>query len=292
MIKSNTRAIIYLQICLISFLIGDILLKILFDSVPTGQLIWFRTIASITCLSLFLLSTGRLSLLKTKNPWQHIFRGIFFSIISIGYYLAVKNFPLSAVAAALAGAPILISAISPFILGERANIAQWIATLSGFAGVCLVLKLDFFTLSFIYLSLLSLPFAYAVLILWGKKLSEKDSDWAINFYQFFPLLLISSCWELDQWIHVSKIQFANLMVSGIAGAIGFMFLVAAFRIAKPVIIAPFEYSYVLMALIVDIVFWSLVPDIYISLGVTLILICGIIQWWQSNLDDSKEHKNL
>jgi drug/metabolite transporter (DMT)-like permease len=82
------------------------------------------------------------------------------------------------------------------------------------------------------------------------------------------------------------------MVSGIAGAIGFMFLVAAFRIAKPVIIAPFEYSYVLMALIVDIVFWSLVPDIYISLGVTLILICGIIQWWQSNLDDSKEHKNL
>tara|TARA_B110000444_G_scaffold260369_1_gene307024 strand:- start:1320 stop:2198 length:879 start_codon:yes stop_codon:yes gene_type:complete len=290
MIKSNTRAIIYLQLCLVSFLIGDILLKILFDSVPIGQLVWFRTIASIVCLFFFIASTGRIYLLKTKNPWQHLLRGIFFAVISMGYYIAVKNFPLSAVAAALAGAPIIISAISPFILKEKANIAQWIATLVGLLGVYLVLKLEISTFSLIYLSLLSLPFAYAVLILWGRKLSKTDSDWAINFYQFIPLLIISSFWELDQWIHISKIQFTNLMISGIAGAIGFMFLIAAFRLAKPVVIAPFEYSYILMALTVDIIFWNLIPDNFIRIGVTLILICGIIQWWQSTLDNQGKIK--
>ena len=291
MINSNTKAIIYLELCLVSFLVGDILLKILFDSVPTGQIVWFRTIASIACLFIFIAGTGRIHLLKTRNPGQHALRGIFFAIISIGYYLAIKNFPLSAVAAALAGAPILISVISPFILKEKANVAQWIATLTGFIGVCLVLKLKISDFSLLYLSLLSLPFAYTVLILWGRKLSKTDSDWAINFYQFIPLLIISSFWRLDQWIYVSKIQFINLMISGVAGVIGFMFLIAAFRLAKPVIIAPFEYTYILMALTIDIIFWDLMPDNFIRTGVTLILICGIIQWRQSTLDETERIKD-
>jgi len=288
MINSNTKAIIYLQLCLVSFLIGDILLKILFDSVPLGQLVWFRTIASITCLFIFITSTGRIHLLRTRNLGQHALRGIFFAVISIGYYLAIKNFPLSAVAAALAGAPILISAISPFILKEKANLVQWIATFTGFMGVCLVLRLKISDFSLLYLSLLSLPFAYAILILWGRRLSKTDSDWAINFYQFIPLLIISSFWGIDQLINVSKIQFINLMISGAAGAIGFMFLITAFRLAKPVIVAPFEYTYILMALTVDIIFWNLMPDNFIWTGVTLILICGIIQWRQSTLDEAKK----
>jgi drug/metabolite transporter (DMT)-like permease len=288
MLNSNTKAIIYLQLCLVSFLVGDILLKILFDSVPIGQLIWFRTIASIACLFVFIASTGRIHLLRTRNSLQHALRGIFFAVISVGYYLAVKNFPLSAVAAALAGAPILISAISPFMLKEKANVAQWIATITGFIGVCLVLRLKISDFSLIYLSLLSLPCAYAILILWGKRLLKTNSDWAINFYQFIPLLIISSFWGLDQWIYVSKIQFINLMISGAAGAIGFMFLIAAFRLAKPVTIAPFEYTYILMALTVDIILWNLMPDDFIWIGVILILICGIIQWRQSTFDETEK----
>ena len=77
-----------------------------------------------------------------------------------------------------------------------------------------------------------------------------------------------------------------MIVSGVAGAAGFMFLIAAFRIAKPVTIAPFEYNYVLMALAVDMLFWHLIPDTLICIGITLIVLCGIIQGWQSNIDNT------
>jgi hypothetical protein len=43
-----------------------------------------------------------------------------------------------------------------------------------------------------------------------------------------------------------------------------------------------------MALTVDIIFWNLMPDNFIWTGVTLILICGIIQWRQSTLDEAEE----
>ena len=126
-----------------------------------------------------------------------------------------------------------------------------------------------------------------MLILWGRKLSKTDSDWSINFYQFIPLLIASSFLAQDQWMPVSYAQLSYMILSGVAGAAGFMFLIAAFRIAKPVTIAPFEYSYVLMALAVDMLFWHFIPDILICIGVTLIILCGIIQAKQASLESPR-----
>ena len=190
--QPNVRAILYLQVCLFSFLVGDSLLKLLLQSIPMGQLIFLRTIASLSVLLIFMAATGRLSLLKVTKPLHHGMRSLFFTFVSLGYYLAVKFFPLSAVATALAGAPIIISAISPIILKEHATRIQWIATLIGFIGVCMVLKPDLSEVSWHYLALLSLPFSYATMILWAKYLSKTESDWALNFYQFLPLLVLSA----------------------------------------------------------------------------------------------------
>lgn len=282
--QNNMRAIIYLQICLFSFLVGDSLLKLLFESLPTGQLICLRTFASLLVLLVFMFATGRLHLLKVSKPFHHAMRSLFFTFVSMGYYLAVKSFPLSAVAAALAGAPVIISAISPLILKEHANKIQWFATITGFIGVCLVLKPDINQFNWYYLALLSLPFSYAIMILWAKYLSKTESDWALNFYQFIPLLIISCFWQQDQWITPDTMQLGITLLSGAAASVGFMLLIAAFRIGKPVIIAPFEYSYILMAIVADILFWHFFPDIWLWLGIALILTCGIVQGWQARID--------
>ncbi len=282
--QPNARAILYLQLSLFSFLVGDSLLKLLFQKLPTGQLICLRTFASLLVLLVFMAATGRLPLLKVSKPLHHVLRSLFFTIVSMGYYLAVKFFPLSALATALAGAPIIISAISPLILKEHANKVQWIATITGFIGVCLVLKPDINELSWTYLALLSLPFSYATMILWGKYLSKTESDWALNFYQFIPLLIISAVWQQDQWIIPSAMQLGITLLSGAAASVGFMLLIVAFRIGKPVIIAPFEYSYILMALVADILFWHFYPDIWLWLGIGLIITCGVVQGWQARLE--------
>lgn len=249
-----------------------------------GQLICLRTIASLSVLLIFMAATGRLSLLKVTKPLHHAMRSLFFTFVSLGYYLAVKSFPLSAVATALAGAPIIISALSPLMLKEHANKVQWVATIIGFIGVCMVLKPDLSELNWYYLALLSLPFSYATMILWAKYLSKTESDWALNFYQFIPLLIISSLWQQDQWIGLDANQLGITLLSGAAASLGFMLLIAAFRIGKPVIIAPFEYSYILMALVADILFWHFYPDMWLWLGISLILCCGVIQGWQARLN--------
>jgi drug/metabolite transporter (DMT)-like permease len=282
--EPNTRAILYLQVSMFSFLVGDSLLKLLLQSVPMGQLICLRTIASLLALLIFMAATGKLHVLKTNKPFQHALRSLFFTFVSVGYYLAVKSFSLSTVATALAGAPILISAISPLILKEHANKIQWVATITGFIGVCLVLKPDIDELNWYYLALLSLPFSYAIIILWAKNLSKTESDWSLNFYQFIPLLIISSIWQQDLWITPSSSQLGITLISGVAASIGFMLLIAAFRIGKPVIIAPFEYSYILMALIADILFWHFSPDGWLWLGIGFILICSVVQGWQAQID--------
>lgn len=280
-LQANTRAILYLQMSLFSFLVGDSLVKLLLKTLPLGQLVCLRTIASLAALLVIIIITGRLPLLKVTKPLHHAMRSLFFTFVSVGYYLAVKFFPLSAVATALAGAPIIIAAISPLILKEHANKAQWFATIIGFIGVCMVLKPDINELNWRYLALLSLPFSYAIMILWAKYLSKTESDWALNFYQFIPLLVLASFWQQDQWTTPDITQLSIILISGAAAAIGFMLLIAAFRIGKPVIIAPFEYSYILMALAADILFWHFYPDRWLWLGTSLILTCGVVQGWQA-----------
>lgn len=281
--RPNTRAILYLQLCLLIFLIGDSLAKKLLASIPLGQVMSLRTAASLLVLSVILVATGRVALLKISKPVHHLLRSLFFTVISVGYYIAVKYFPMSAVAAALAGAPIIISAISPLILRERANSIQWLATFGGFVGVCAVLKPDLSSVDWNYLALLTLPVSYAGMILWSRYLSRTESDWSMNFYIYFPLLALALLWP-GEWIAISGIDWLLILLSGSCCAFGFILLVAAFRIGKPVVVAPFEYTSIIMAASVDMIFWQFFPDAVMWLGIGLILLCAAVQGWQARIE--------
>lgn len=281
--RPNTRAILYLQLCLLIFLLGDSVAKKLLESIPLGQLMCLRTAASILVLTLIVVASGRVALLKISKPLHHLLRSLFFALISLGYYVAVKYFPMSAVAAALAGAPIVISAISPLVLRENANTVQWLATLTGFVGVCLVLKPDFSQLGWNYVALLTLPLSYAGMILWSRYLSRTESDWSMNFYIYFPLLLLSLFWP-GEWIAIGTVDWVLILLSGSCCAFGFILMVAAFRIGKPVVVAPFEYTSIIMATGVDILFWQFFPNSVMWLGIGLILLCAAVQGWQARIE--------
>ncbi|WP_461481355.1 DMT family transporter [Porticoccus sp.] len=281
--RPNTRAILYLQLCLLIFLLGDSVAKKLLESIPLGQLMCLRTAASILVLTLIVVASGRVALLKISKPLHHLLRSLFFALISLGYYVAVKYFPMSAVAAALAGAPIVISAISPLVLRENANTVQWLATLTGFVGVCLVLKPDFSQLGWNYVALLTLPLSYAGMILWSRYLSRTESDWSMNFYIYFPLLLLSLFWP-GEWIAIGTVDWVLILLSGSCCAFGFILMVAAFRIGKPVVVAPFEYTSIIMVTGVDILFWQFFPNSVMWLGIGLILLCAAVQGWQARIE--------
>ena len=281
--QPNTRAILYLQLCLLSFLIGDSLAKKPLATLPLGQVMCLRTLVSLVVLTAMVIITGRLALLKTRRPVHHFLRSLFFALISLGYYVAVKYFPMSAVAAALAGAPIIISAISPLLLREHANSIQWIATITGFVGVSLALKPDLSSISWNYLALLTLPVSYAGMILWSRYLSRTESDWSLNFYFYFPLLVLAWFWPAE-WVPLTAMELLLIFISGSGCAAGFILMVAAFRIGKPVVVAPFEYTSIIMAAGVDMLFWQFFPDYVMWVGISLILLCAVIQAWQARIE--------
>ncbi|WP_036860736.1 DMT family transporter [Porticoccus hydrocarbonoclasticus] len=281
----NLRAILYLQLCLMFFLVGDSVAKRLLETIPLGQMICLRTAASLLVLTAFILATGRLRTLRVSKPVHQLLRSLFFTVISLGYYVAIKHFPISAVSAATAGAPILISAISPLILKERANAIQWLATITGFIGVCLVLKPDVSNSGWHYLALTVLPLAFAIMILWSRYLSRTESDWSMNYYIYIPLLLAAFFWQQEAWIALDNKTLLMVLVSGSGGAFGFIMMVAAYRVGKPVIVAPFQYTAIIMALGVDIIFWQFYPNLGLWIGIGLILLCAGIQGWQARIEE-------
>jgi len=288
MSQNNPRAVLLLIISMLAFLVGDIVLKKLLGTLPFWELLWLRTLCSMLAVLLFIIVTRRLHKLQVKKPFQHFLRGMFLAFISIFYYLSVEHFPLSLVATAFAGAPLVIAALSPLIFKEKATLKQWIATIIGFTGVCLILKPDLSQFNGFYLALLSLPFCYAGLVLWSKQLSVTENDWALSFYAFIPLLILSFYSALQVWQPLSTNQMLMIILTGASAACGFFLLVAAFRIGSPILIASFEYSAIVMALIADVVIWSFIPDYFIWLGIGLIATCGLMQIWSAYQQSDEE----
>lgn len=277
--SSNTRAIIYLQLCLLSFIVGDASAKKLLENLPFMQVITLRTGVSVLVMGIIILLSGRIADLRVSKPIHHIARGFFFMAISIGYYVAIKFFPMNAVSAAQAAAPLIIAALSPLVLRESATPLQWFATATGFAGVFLVLKPDLAVMNWQYLALFSLPISYGAMILWSRYLSRTESDWALNFYMYFPLLICPLLVPTEAWEALTSTDWLVMIVSGTGCTLGFIFFIAAFRVGKAVLIAPFEYTGILMALSFDILMWQFVPGNRVWLGVLLILVCAAIMLW-------------
>ena len=51
------------------------------------------------------------------------------------------------------------------------------------------------------------------------------------------------------------------------------------------IVAPFQYTAIIMALGVDMIFWQFYPNLGLWIGISLILLCATIQGWQARIEE-------
>ena len=122
------------------FSLMDAGLKALSGHYPSMQVAALRGGASLPLvLAWALLTTGWRSLLRVRWP-LHALRGVLGVIMIVAFVHGVRALPLSTAYSIFFVAPLLITALSGPILGERVGPRRWIAIAIGFAGVLIVLR--------------------------------------------------------------------------------------------------------------------------------------------------------
>lgn len=258
------------------FAVMDSLLKFMAGHYPPMQVACMRGLMSLPFVLAPVLWRRELHKLRMVNVRLHLLRGALAVGLLWGFIYAVAHSSITATYSIFMFAPLMIAGLAVPILGERIVPGQWGAILVGLVGVLIMLQPGSgqWTTMGIIAALVMLG-CYAASILTLRLLSHTDTTESMVF-SFSVLLTIGAALiALSDWQPLRASDWYLLLLLGLSGALGQHFVTEAFRWAPAAVVAPFEYTALLWGLMMDFVFWHVLPSTVTLLGGTIVIAAGL-----------------
>lgn len=276
MISKNQLGIIYMILSVISFSVMDIIVKLMSDDYPTGQLIFFRGIFGLIPI-LFIIPKNRFkNLLETQKIKLHLVRAFGGAFAMTFLYLGLKYLPIADAITISFAAPIFATIFSILFLNETVRFIRWFAIILGMTGVIIVLKpgTDLFTYYSFYPILFCLGFATISIAI--KKLSKTEPDYLIALYFTFVLILFGIISIYFGWVPIKAEDTVFLIMIGLSGSIGNIFLTKSIREADVSLVTPIKYLSLVFAILAGIFIFNEKLSYLTVAGACLIIISSFV----------------
>lgn len=259
-----------------AFSVMDVTMKHLAETYPAMQVTFLRGIASLPILLGAIWLIGAWRGLRPQRWGLHLLRGALSVLTLTGFIYSVKTLSLGDAYAIFMSAPLLITALSMPVLGERVGPRRWAAVLVGLCGVMLVLKPSGENLITIGgLAALFAALGYALNALTIRILLRTDTSSATVVWALAIMTVFAGLWSIRNWVPIAADAWPWILVLGISGALGQYFITDAFRRAPPPVVAPLEYTALAWGLLFDWVIWMTVPSARMLIGAGIIVASGL-----------------
>jgi len=221
------------------------------------------------------LVTRQISALKTSRPWGHSLRFLICFFAPLLMFRALRDMPLADVTVIVFGSTFMTTALSVFFFKEKVGIHRWSAVVLGMVGVVIALRpgTGVFTTAAVFALLAGLSFAGINLT--TRWLRDTESALRQIFYLMLGITVLSSALLPYFWIPVNSGDWIIFAALGLFTILGYIFLTRAFIVAPTGLVAPFEYTVLIWAVIFGFLIWGEVPDRYVWTGAGIIVSSGI-----------------
>lgn len=276
MVSKNQLGIIYMILSVISFSIMDILVKLMSDYYPTGQLIFFRGLFGLIPI-LFIIPKDRLNnLFETQKIKLHFVRAFGGAFAMTFLYLGLKFLPIADAITLSFAAPIFATIFSILFLGEVVRFIRWFAIILGMTGVVIVLKPG--TEMFTYYSLFPILFClgFATISIAIKKLSKTEPDYLIALYFTFVLIFFGTISAYFGWTEIKSQDIFYLILIGLSGSVGNIFLTKSIREADVSLVTPIKYLSLVFAILAGMFIFNEKLSYLTIAGASLIIISSFV----------------
>jgi drug/metabolite transporter (DMT)-like permease len=257
--------------------------KYLSDTIETGQIIFYRSFVGLIPLLIWMLVRREFpAALETARPLGHLWRAVIGVSAMACYFLALARLPLPDVTAILYASPLITLALATVMLSERVGIHRWSAVGTGLGGVLLILWPHLGTgIDLADRSALGAVFAMgtacmmALVMIQIRSLTGTESTSTIVLYfslypSLFALLTLPFGWTVP-----SGAELALLVMIGLGGGAGQLLLTQSYRYAPASVVAPFEYTAMLWALLLGFAIFGDVPRPIMLVGATIVIAAGL-----------------
>jgi drug/metabolite transporter (DMT)-like permease len=271
------------------FAVMQTLVRALGDKFPVGQIVFFRSAFAI--LPVVLIYAWRHELraaMRTRHPFAHVSRG-FTSVAGMFLnFAALARLPLVEATAISFLSPLITVGFAAVFLKERVRIYRWSAVVVGFLGVLVMLTphLTLFsgaaaTTSVVGATLsLCAAFTNAGAVIQTRRLTDTETTPAIVFY-FSLFCAVGGLLTLPfGWQTPSALEVTGLIALGICGGLAHILLTESYRYAPASLVAPFDYSAMLWALMLGYAVFGEVPTAAVFIGSVIVAGAGLFVIWR------------
>ena len=260
---------------------------------PVGEIVFFRSAFAIVPLLVWLGWRGELTdAVRTSNAGGHMLRGLMGGCGMFAGFMALSFLPLSDAVAIGYASPLITVVLAALILKETVRAYRWVAVAVGFAGVLIMLLPHLDLVAFargpsggpavgVLFSLLAVCCAAGATVQ-VRRLTATEKTGAIVFY--FSLLTtalglatIVLGWRMPGWS-----DFGLLVVTGVLGGVGQILLTQSYRYADASLIAPFEYTTMIWALLIGWFAFGQMPQGSVIIGGLIVAFAGLFVLWRES----------
>ena len=268
------------------------LIKVTADKVPPGEAVFFRSAFAMPVIVVWLLVTRKLGQgLATRNPLGHFWRALVGTMAMGCGFAGLGLLPLPEVTAIGYAAPLLTVIFAAMFLGEQVRAFRILSVALGMAGVLIILSPRLSALG--EGQMIAAEALGAVVVLTGavfaalaqvfvRRLVQVETTTAIVFYFSMNAALLSLVTLPWGWVMPDPATAGFLVLAGVLGGFGQVLLTSSYRHADASLIAPFEYSSMLLALGVGYLFFDEVPTLLMLCGAALVVSAGILIIWREH----------
>ena len=273
--KSNLEGALLALLGFAIFAGHDVVVKFLGGQYSAFQIVFFSTLMGFPLVTLMLIGDRADGNLRPRHPWWTALRTGAALITGVSAFYAFATLPLAQVYAILFASPLLITLLAIPILGEKVRLRRGLAVAVGLAGVLIVLRPGQTDLVLGHLAAMTAAVASALASIIVRKIGNEERSAVLLLY---PMLANFVGIGLVLPFVYKPMPLADLAGFGLIALMAFaamLLIIAAYRRAEAVIVAPMQYSQIIWATGYGYVLFGERVDAYTALGAAIVIASGI-----------------
>jgi drug/metabolite transporter (DMT)-like permease len=238
--------------------------------------VWARYAGQMTIVTPFAWRNAGPGFWRTRRLRLQLLRSALLLAATVCFFGALRYLPLAEGSAITFLAPIFVVVLSGPLLGERPNLARWVATGAGFCGILILVRPGSAVFHPAALLLVLAALCNALYYLLTRKLVDESMHTTLFYSALVGTVGLSLAlpWELK--LATPTAADAWFLALGLFAGLGHWLIVSAFQHAQPSLLTPFSYLQMIWATLYGYLVFNQLPDRWSGLGMTIIVASGLL----------------
>jgi drug/metabolite transporter (DMT)-like permease len=218
---------------------------------------------------------GRAALVPAM-PVVHAWRAAFLIGATACFFLGLRHLSIADTLAIFFVQPLVVTALSPVVLGERVDARRWAAVVAGFAGTLIIIRPGLRALNPGVFFALAAGTSMAIYMLMTRRIAGRAPAAVTTFHTNLAGAVLASLVVAPVFEPPSTSQWALFVLLAVIAGVGHYLIVRAYDLCEASLLAPLAYTEMIMATVAGWWFFGDVPDRWTFVGVGVLMTSAVV----------------